>query len=161
MKPINLDELAEQFDCLFDEWNYYLNKNTGEIVELQTEYLNIAEELDENNDISSYSDWEQDEIKVAIDVIENWNNYVNLPDKFDIDEYSIMEKFSYHYHDNEVRDKLCSAISGRGAFRRFKDTITYHGISDEWYAYKKAKLIEIARDWCEINQIPYSIVAKS
>lgn len=26
---------------------------------------------------------------------------------------------------------------------------------DEWYAYKKAKLIEIAKTWCEVNQIPY------
>lgn len=156
MEAINLDELAERFDCLFDEWEYYLNTSTGEIVELQTEYLNIAEELDENDDISSYPDWEQDEIKVAIDVFENWDNYVNLPDKFYINEYSIMEKFSYNYHDNEVRDKLCSAIHGRGAFRRFKDAIIYFGIDDEWYIYKKAKLIEIARNWCESNQIPYS-----
>jgi len=156
MKPINLDELAEQLDCLFDEWQYYLNTNTGEIVEIQTKYLNIAEELDENDDIYSYSDWEQDEIKAAIDVFDNWDDYVNLPDKFDIDEYSIMEEFSYNYRDNEIRNKLGFAIRGRGAFRRFKDTIIYFGIDDEWYKYKKAKLIEIARNWCEINQIPYS-----
>ncbi|WP_432409232.1 UPF0158 family protein [Wukongibacter sp. M2B1] len=156
MKPINLDELAEQFDCLFDEWKYYLNTSTGEIVELQTEYLNIAEELNENDDISIYSDWEQDEIRVAIDVFENWDDYVSIPDKFDIDKYSIMEEFSYNYHDNEVSTKLCSAIRGRGAFSRFKDTIIYFGIDDEWYAYKKAKLIEISRKWCESNQIPYS-----
>ncbi|SKC66142.1 UPF0158 family protein [Maledivibacter halophilus] len=156
MKPINLNELSEQLDCLFDEWLYYLNINTGKIVEIQIEYFNIAEELDENYDISGYLNWEQDEIKTAIDIFENWDNYISLPNKFYIDEYSIMEEFSYSYHDKKVSDKLCSAIRGRGAFRRFKDTIICFGIDDEWYAYKKAKLIEIARNWCEINQIPYS-----
>lgn len=155
MKPIHLDELAEQLDLMFDEWLYYLNKKTVEIIEFQTEYLNIAEELEENDDLSSYSDWEQEEIKVAMDVMENWEDYIGLPNKFQIDEYSIMEQFSNDYPDNKIRNKLCSAIRGRGAFRRFKDTIIYCGIDDEWYSYKTVRLIEIAKEWCENNQIPY------
>jgi len=44
MKPVSLKEIADRLDCFMDERNYYLNKKTGDIVEIQMEYLSIAEE---------------------------------------------------------------------------------------------------------------------
>ena len=68
MKPINLNEIADRLDCLIDDWKYYLNKGTGEIVEIQMEYLSIAEESEDDDDFSEYQDWEQDAIREAVDV---------------------------------------------------------------------------------------------
>ena len=45
------------------------------------------------------------------------DRYIALPDRFEINDYHMMQVFAYE-HD----ERLVSAIQGRGAFRRFKDT---------------------------------------
>ena len=91
----------------------------------------------------------------AIDIIENWHDYIKLPDKYEIHEYSIMEKFCYSIEDARLSNKLCNIISGRGAFRRFKDAIKRYNLEESWYAYRDEALREIARDWCQDNELPF------
>jgi hypothetical protein len=38
-------------------------------------------------DLEEYLEWQRESIETAIDVEENWENYISLPDKNDIDEY--------------------------------------------------------------------------
>jgi hypothetical protein len=38
-------------------------------------------------DLEEYPEWQRESIETAIDVEENWENYISLPDKNDIDEY--------------------------------------------------------------------------
>jgi len=154
MKSVRLKEIVNRLDCFVDGWNCYLNKKTGDIVEIQMEYLSIAEES-EDDDLSEYEDWEQDAIREAVDVVENWGDYIELPDREEVNEYRIMENFCYSQEDDKLRNKLCYAIDGKGAFRRFKDAIIQHGVEEEWDSYKDETLCEIARAWCEFNQIDY------
>lgn len=155
MKPVSLKEIADRLDFLMDEWNYYLNKKTGEIVEIQREYLSIAEESEDDDDFGEYQDWEQDAIREAVAVLENWGDYLELPDKEEVNDYRIMENFCYSLEDNKLRNKLCYAIDGKGAFRRFRDALNYHGIENDWNAYKYETLCGIAREWCEFHKIQY------
>ena len=89
MKPLKLNDIVEYLDCLMDDWKLYYNKKTGKITEIQVEYLVIAEEWDEEDDLGEYDDWEQEAIKEATDIIDNWDDYIKLPDKYEIHEYSI------------------------------------------------------------------------
>ena len=155
MKPVSLKEIADRLDFLMDEWNYYLNKKTGEIVEIQREYLSIAEESEDDDDFGEYQDWEQDAIREAVAVLENWGDYLELPDKEEVNDYRIMENFCYSLEDNKLRNKLCYTIDGKGAFRRFRDAINYHGIESDWNAYKYDTLCGIVREWCEFHKIQY------
>jgi hypothetical protein len=155
MKPISLKEIANRLDCFMDEWKQYLNKKTGDIVEIKIEYLSIAEESDEDDDFGEYEDWEQDAIREASDLVENWGDYVELPDREEVNEYRIMENFCYSQEDDKLRNKLCYAIDGKGAFGRFRDLIIQHGIEKEWDSYKQGILSEIVREWCEFNEIDY------
>jgi hypothetical protein len=79
-----------------------------------------------------------------------------LPDRFEINEYRIMERFCLSIDDEDMRDALCDAIRGRGAFRRFKDRMQVYGMAEEWYRYRDEALREIARAWCEAHDIPYT-----
>jgi hypothetical protein len=54
----------------------------------------------------------------------------------------------------DIADEL-SMMFGRGAFRHFKDLATEFGIIEEWYAFRKDALREIAREWCAENGIAY------
>ena len=74
----------------------------------------------------------------------------------DIHEYRIMERFCSSIEDDDMRDDLCQAIRGRGAFRYFKDRIHAYGIAEEWYRYRDEALREIAVAWCEEHGIPYT-----
>ena len=48
----------------------------------------------------------------------------------------MMERFCLSVDDEDMRDDLCDAIRGRGAFRRFKDGIQAYGIAEAWYRYR-------------------------
>lgn len=156
MKPVKLKEIVDEMEIQMDEYRKLLNKETGVIVTVGTEELSIAEESEDGEDFSSYPDWQQDSIKEALDVIENWDNYIGLPDKWDIDEYSIMEEFCLSIKNEKLSDKLYYAIKGRGAFRRFKDAIIQYGIEEDWYKFRDEALKDIAARWCTANEIEYT-----
>ena len=67
-----------------------------------------------------------------------------------------MERFCSSVDDEDMRDDLCNAIRGRGAFRRFKDMIHAYDIAEEWYQYRDAALREMAIAWCEAHGIAYT-----
>jgi len=91
---------------------------------------------------------------LAGEVLES-DDYIELPTKFDIHEYSIMEKFCLSLNDEELSDKMYHAIKEKGAFRRFKDNIYEYGIEEDWYRYRREAFKRIAINWCEDNNIPY------
>ncbi|SPF56267.1 conserved hypothetical protein [Candidatus Desulfosporosinus infrequens] len=156
MRPVSLKEIVNLLDCFLEEWNYYLNKKTGEIVEIQIEYLSIAEESEDDDDFSEYEDWEQAAIREAVDMVENWGDYVELPDQEEVNQYRIMENFCFSQEDEKLRHKLCEAIDGKNAFSRFRDAIVKTGIEKEWDSYKHETLCEYAREWCEFHEIEYN-----
>lgn len=157
MKPVKLKDIVDEMEMQMDEYHKYLNKETGEIVTVSTEELSIAEESEEDDDFSEYPDWQQDSIKSALDVIENWENYIELPDKWEINEYDIMEEFCGSIKNDRISNALYSAIQGRGAFRRFKDAIIRFGVEDDWYKFREEALMQIAIEWCEENEIKYIV----
>jgi hypothetical protein len=48
-----------------------------------------------------------------------------------------------------------AALRGAGAFRRFKDTMHALGVASAWYAYRDSAYAEVARAWCESNDIEH------
>lgn len=149
MKPIKLKTIADELDAQLEDYRMYYTKSTGEIITVSREDLGIAEDSEEGDDFSKYDKEQKENILQALDVIINDENYVELPDKDDINEYDIMEEFA------EDNDELSYAMRGRGAFRRFKDEIIEQGIEDDWYDFKEKTMIEIAREWCKENGILY------
>ena len=83
------------------------------------------------------------------------DDYIGLPSKFDIDDYSIMERFCLSIDDSEISDTLYGLIKGSGAFRRFKDALYEYNLSDDWYKFRNNALKEIAIEWCQENGIEF------
>ena len=61
----------------------------------------------------------------------------------------MMERFTETVQDEHKREMLDVALKGRGAFRRFKDTLIRVNLQTEWYAIRDAAYAEVAREWCE------------
>lgn len=82
------------------------------------------------------------------DIEENFEDYIRLPGKYEIDEYSMMVEFIEKLSERTAKDKLTNAIRGRGAFRSFKNEIYYLGIEQKWFDYRDSEYVRIAREWC-------------
>jgi hypothetical protein len=150
--PVKLREIIEAIDFQSDEMAAYLNTRTGQIITISDEEVRAAEEGDPLDD---YPDWQQDNIRIARDFLDNEDDYLALPTKYDLNEYQIMEKFVFALKDTRTSELLYTSIKGKGAFRRFKDKLQRLQLDDEWYAYRDAALRQVAIDWCESNQVQF------
>jgi Uncharacterised protein family (UPF0158) len=149
---VSIKDVVNEMDVLSDEHSAFLNRHTGELVTLSNEEISAAEEDD---NIDEYPEWQQDMIIKAKEVI-NSDDYLPLPNKFEIQEYHIMKEFCHTIEDDKIRGNLLDKIRGRGAFSRFKNAIQMNGIEEEWYRFRQEKLEKIAIDWLEANQISYT-----
>ena len=149
---VKLKDIIEGMEFQSDEGSSHLNTTTGEVVYITDEEVRAAED---ETPLDQFPEWQHEVIRLAKEFIES-DDYLELPTKFDIHEYRIMERFCLSVDDDDMRDNLCNAIRGRGAFRRFKDRIHEYGIADDWYTYRDEALRKIAIDWCEGNGIQYT-----
>lgn len=152
MNKVKLDDVIEAIELASEEGNYYYNKLTNEVIYIGEEEWRIADGCD-MDDLEDYPEWQRDVIEAAIDIEENWDNYISLPTKFDIDEYDIMAEFCDSIENDRISNQLSNALNGRGAFRRFKDTVIRLNIEKKWYAYRDDALKKIAMEWCKDNSI--------
>lgn len=117
---VKLDTIIDGLECVSDDTQVFYNTETGETV-LWMDYG--------DNDI------DEDELEDE--------KYIALPDRFEINEYHMMETFAY-----DRDERLVDAIKGRGAFRRFKDTAAEIGLIDDWYEFRDNCYKSRAEDWC-------------
>lgn len=86
----------------------------------------------------------QEEYEAAADTLDE-HGFQRLPGRRDINEYGMMSAFADRHHPSELH----SALSGRGAFRRFKDAVRRMGLEQEWYRFRDAEYKRVAIEWCE------------
>jgi hypothetical protein len=149
--PVKLNDVIEALEAIGAEHTHYLDKRTGEIVMITDEEMEAAEE---DELISEYPDWQRESILKAGEILKS-EDFVALPDQFDIHEYKIMEDFCLSFEDRRVGEDLRRLIKGSGAFRRFKDGIYSMGADKAWYQFRQSEIEKIAIQWLEEQQIPY------
>jgi len=149
---VKISQIIDGMESQSDESSTYLNKNTGELVLVGYEEMSAAED---DEPLDDYPDWQQDIVKAAKDIENKTGQYIQLPSKFDIHEYRIMEDFCLSVEDEKIREILCTLIKGGGAFGRFKDAIHQYNIADDWYQFRNEAFKEIAVDWCRENDIEF------
>ena len=150
---VKLSDIIDGMESQSNENSSYLDKETGEVVLISDYEMRAAEE---NDSLEDFPDWELEQIAIARDIINKTGRYIELPTKFDINEYEIMERFCFSLEDAQMSDFLQRTIQGSGAFRRFKDAVYQNGIENEWFAYRNEEYKEIAIDWCQENGIEFN-----
>ena len=151
MQIIKLSDIIEGLESQSDDSYSFLNIATGKVVLISDDDFRAVEE---DEDINEFPEWQRKVIELASDVMES-DNYIKLPSKFDIHEYSIMEEFCLSLSDERLRNIMYDSIKGSGAFRKFKDNIHRYDIAGEWYKYRNEALKQIAIEWCEHHGIKF------
>jgi hypothetical protein len=149
---VSLKEAVAALETMSDQIHSFLNLKTGEWVSLSDETLSFASS---DVDLQSHPAWERELILIAKDILES-DDYLELPDRFDIQEYTIMDEFCRSLNER-LRDDLLDQIRGRGAVRRFKKAIRRHKIENQWYEFREKSLEAIVIKWLEKNHINYKI----
>jgi hypothetical protein len=148
---VSLRDVIDEMEMMSDEATSYINRKTGELITLTHEELALAEDPDEAADAA---EWQKDILPKAREVAAS-ADFIALPGKFEIHEWSIMERFARSITDVAVNDELQAAVHGGGAFRRFKDAVHRLGIADEWYRFRDGALEKIAIEFLEVHEIEF------
>ena len=150
--PVSLKELVGEWELTSDMASLYLNKQTGELYMVRKDDMLGFEEEDSDEE-DELPDWEREE-REKLREIEGSKDWVPVPTRDTHEAYRVMERFCLE-QDDKLVELLMTAISGKGAFRRFKDVIHRHGLEKSWYAYQEARATEELKDWLEASGIPY------
>ncbi|MCD7923021.1 MAG: UPF0158 family protein [Clostridiales bacterium] len=134
---IKLQQVIDAIEEADDNWTGFYDSQTGETVWLGDR--DFDDDYEETEELIETSE----------------NRFYRLPTKYDIHEYSIIEDFVDDLPAGAIRNELMNAIRGRGAFRRFKDGINYHGIEQQWYDYQADAYKRIAIRWCREEGLEY------
>ena len=132
---VKLSDIIEAIEMTDQDSEYFLDKETGKVLWVNDEVME-SEEMEE------------------IETILDEHDCCRLPSSYEINNYSIMVAFT-NTCSGEAFDKLSNALNGRGAFRRFKDTVNWLGIDQKWYEFQDKEYKRIAIEWCKNNNIEY------
>ena len=132
---VKLADIIEAIEFTNDDFEYFLDQKTGEVVMI--------------SDVTM----EDEEIKEASEALEEHGCY-RLPTQWELRDDDTMEAF-VDVLSGPAQERLATAISGRGAFRRFKDEVRRLGIVEQWYAWDDDAYRRKAIEWCEENGIEY------
>lgn len=131
---VKLNDVIDSLDMLNNQIEYYYNPLTNEFFP---------------SNIGDYEELNEDELD------DLFLNSIILPTKYEIDEYRILNDFILTIKDTKISDELLSKIKGKGAFRRFKDTLIKLNIIQDWYDFRQEQYKIIAVNWCNKNNIEF------
>ena len=148
MSPrVEIDAVVEAMEMQSDDMHSFLHRPSGRFITVSDEALVAAENGDEGAVTP-------EELADAQQILSAAEEYLELPDRFEINEYHMMERFAHGLGPAE-RDAMLRALSGRGAFRYFKDTVHRLGLAKAWYAFRDEGYEEVARSWCDEHGIAH------
>lgn len=131
---VKLNDVIDSLDMVDNQIEYYYNPLTNEFFP---------------SNIGDYENLNEDELD------DLFLNSIILPTKYEIDEYRILNDFILTIKDTKISDELLSKIKGKGAFRRFKDTLIKLNIIQDWYDFRQEQYKIIAVNWCNKNNIEF------
>ncbi len=103
---VSLRDFIEEMDLVTDEATAYINRQTGELITLTHEEAALTEDPEE---AAEAPQWQKDLLPKAREVMAS-EDYIPLPSKFEIHEWSIMERFARSLTDAAVSDELDAAL---------------------------------------------------
>jgi hypothetical protein len=152
--PVDLEKFLETLDLANDLFVTFIDPDTGEVFWFQEDLIRRAKEWDGESSLDDEG-WEAEDIRKIKPLLAKKNRWIEMPTQFDADEYSMMVDFANDQSDEAIQDDLLDAISGKGAFRRFKDAVRRLGVDEKWYAFRDEAFRVFAKNWLEDEGLTY------
>ena len=165
---VDLEELEIAFDNSFPEHRHFLDLESGKVIlvtdetssELEEVYAELPEDAEPAQIVEAIrqrnlQDWQTEELLQGDQVERGYGTrYIGVEPRDPHADYRDMEGFIATVKDARLRDRLSRAISGRAAFRYFKDVLEDHPRERErWFAFKDTQVRQRVLDWLTAEDI--------
>ena len=126
LKAVDLKSLCEALEDHSDYTEWWLDPESGEVEPWPSDPASI----DDLETHPAERDW------IRVEPLPSWESYDDLVE------------FTERVRDPRARDLLERAIAGRGAFRRFKDTLfEFPELREAWFGFHDARMEWRALRW--------------
>lgn len=166
---ISLSDLEMAFDNGDPMISYYLDIENSEVIRVTDDERRLLENIYETyyDEQTQTVDWQtafqqkqvpdwQRQMLQDIDRVEAGfgSRFIAISSEGSDEGYRDMEAFIVTVHNPRLQERLEYAISGRGAFRHFKDVLLdYPAERERWFEFQQKRLDERIRDWLEAEEI--------
>ncbi len=152
-KPLSLKHLIEAMNWEADFASTFFWVAENDFITIDNEVQSWVEDKLDSKDAP---EWMQKQIQHAKVINESYLiDYFPLPDKFDMNEHSMMKRFLNRVNDVDSARQLDDVIGGRGNFRKFKALAEDLGLIDQWVGFRTVWYKDIAIGWCEKHHLSY------
>jgi len=147
---IALCDIVDAIETQGNEGEAYLDPDSGEIVLISEDERVLVEQ---GHSLDDLPQWQRELIPKVRHALDS-DRFLALPDRFEVHEWAIMERFSLEQNE-PVRQVLLASIHGSGAFRHFRGAVERLDLLQDWYRYRDEAIQQIARDWLEEHKLAY------
>lgn len=162
---VSFDEIQKAMEDISREtFDYFLDLETGEVISFSEEILGEVKarlydsDSDEINDDIEYiefdeepelPDWMHDEVELALEILlDEDERFVRIPERNKSVAYKSMAAFIDTIEDPVFKEELSLSLSGKGAFRKFKDVlIDYPKERKRWHGYNSKEMKREIIEW--------------
>jgi hypothetical protein len=93
-------------------------------------------------------EWMLDEIELAIEILLDEGRFVRIPERSSAMAFESMAEFADSVEDLILKERLGSALDGKGAFRKFKDALMdYPKERKRWHGYNAKAMKNEIIEW--------------
>ncbi len=144
---MDLEDISIIMDTDRYEQEAYLDTKTGQVIDIPIEL--DEDNVYDDNYISGLPKWEQELVEDIKAIYEDEEErYMIIPERRKSDAYELMIRFVKRLENPKVSEELFDALDGKGAFRRFQNTLRkYPKIEEQWYKFKEESEKQEVREW--------------
>ena len=167
---INMIDLAEAFELGGQDFAYYLDRETGEVLMVGSEAQHLLNQiyeaagsaepgapvdLDGALERRGVGNWLKETVKTAHRIDRGFGSrYLQVPESDSFAGYADMKAFIESVPDRAFADRLWTAIQGKGAFHRFKDTLAAQpALEQRWFKFKEEQMRARMAEWLAAQEI--------
>lgn len=160
---VSYSDLEGAFTSGSDELQYWLDKQTGEVILISEDMEDWATDDDDTDEVP---EWAREGVEQARRVLraigeletaeetEDSERYVSIPTIDSHEGYRTMEEFVETVKNPRLQGSLVQALRGGKPFRRFKAALLeYPAQREEWFAFENQRVRETIKEWAEAEGI--------
>jgi len=162
---VDFDEIQKAMeDVVRDSFDYFLDLRTGEVIALSEDILDKVgvrlyegdfDEIGDDIECIEFSEeptlpsWMEDEVELVLNVmLDKDGRYVRIPERHSPEAHQVMLEFLETVEEPVLRGELAHALNGKGAFRRFKDVLSYHPKErKKWHGHNAWAMKKVITEW--------------
>ena len=148
---VSLREVINEMAEIADQHSVFLNRRTGELFTIDDQQRVLFENSQPIHELAQG----QHVMREAMEA----GDLLELPNKFEHHEYSIIERFCDTVSEPKHKKKLARAIRGKQAFRDFQKIVVKLGLQERWIGFRNRELEAVATTWLDRHEIAYDRAA--